>query len=249
MRKAIFITVRSASTRLPNKCYRTIKGKPTIQYVIEQAKKSKLADLIVLCTTKNREDDELCKIAIKNGITYFRGSEKDKLVRWQKTAKMYNIDFFVTADGDDLFCSNELFDLAFKQYEKAEVDFIEGEDVVCGSFTYGIKTSALNEVCHRKLTEDTEMMWTYFKDTGIFKTDVLKNVPNVYMRNDIRMTLDYDDDMKFFTTVIESLDKDEFDTRDVLSLIDKQEEIKEINFYLQEAWSENQKQKTNLEFK
>ena len=36
MRKAIFITVRSASTRLPEKCYREINNKPTIQYVIEQ---------------------------------------------------------------------------------------------------------------------------------------------------------------------------------------------------------------------
>ena len=249
MRRAIFITVRSASSRLPKKCYKTIKGKPTIQYVIEQAKKSKLSDLVILCTTRNKEDDELCKIAIKNGIEYSRGSDIDKLERWRSTTAKYNIEFFVTADGDDLFCSSELFDLAFKQYENTEVDFIEGEDLVCGSFTYGIKTSALNEVCRRKLTDDTEMMWTYFKDTGIFETDTLKNVPKVYKRNDIRMTLDYEDDLKFFTTVIEKINKDNFNTRDVLKFIDKQDGIKEINFYLQEAWSQNQKQKTNLEFK
>jgi spore coat polysaccharide biosynthesis protein SpsF len=249
MRKAIFITVRAASTRLPKKCYMTIKGKPTIEYVIAQAKKSKLADIVVLCTTKNKEDDELCKIATKNGITYFRGSEKDKLVRWQAASRMFNIDFFVTADGDDLFCSHELFDIAFKQYNNSKVDFIEGKDIVCGSFTYGIKTSALNEVCHRKLTEDTEMMWTYFKDTGIFKTAVLENVPEVYKREDIRMTLDYSDDMSFFTKVIEALNKDEFSTRDVLQLIDSTDDLKDINFYLQEAWSQNQKSKTSLKFK
>ena len=249
MRKAIFITVRSASTRLPNKCYITIKGKPTIEYVIAQAKKSKLADIVILCTTKNKEDDELCKIAIKNGITYFRGSEKDKLVRWQTAAKMFNVDFFVTADGDDLFCSHELFDVAFDQYNNLQVDFIEGKDIVCGSFTYGIKTSALNEVCHRKLTEDTEMMWTYFKDTGIFKTATLENVPEVYKREDVRMTLDYSDDMVFFTKVVEALNKDEFNTRDVLQLIDRQKDLKNINFYLQEAWSQNQKNKTDLKFK
>ena len=248
MRKAIFITVRSASTRLPEKCYREINNKPTIQYVIEQAKKSKLADLIVLCTTKNREDDELCKIATKNGISYFRGPEKDKLMRWHKAARMFNIGFFVTADGDDLFCSHELMDLAFQQYEETNIDFIEGQGVVCGSFTYGIKAEALKQVCHRKLTEETEMMWTYFKDTGIFKTSVLKNVPKIFIREDIRMTLDYDDDLKFFTKVIEEISKDEFSTRDVLELINKKEDLKDINFYLQEAWSQNQKEKTNLEF-
>jgi spore coat polysaccharide biosynthesis protein SpsF (cytidylyltransferase family) len=138
--------------------------------------------------------------------------------------------------------------LAFKQYEATNVDFIEGEGVVCGSFTYGIKTKALKEVCFRKLTEETEMMWTFFKDTGIFKTAILENVPKIFKRNDIRMTLDYDDDLKFFTKVIETINKDEFNTRDVLELINRREDLKHINFYLQEAWSQNQKEKTNLEF-
>ena len=49
--------------------------------------------------------------------------------------------------------------------------------------------------------------------------------------------------------VIEALNKDEFNTRDVLQLIDRQEDLKNINFYLQEAWSQNQKNKTDLKFK
>ena len=36
--RGILITVSSASTRLNNKCYKPIKGRPTIEYVIEQAK-------------------------------------------------------------------------------------------------------------------------------------------------------------------------------------------------------------------
>ena len=45
------------------------------------------------------------------------------------------------------------------------------------------------------------------------------------------------------------MNKDEFNTRDVLQLLDDKSEIKEINFYLQDAWSQNQKNKTNLKFK
>ena len=249
MQKSIFVTVRSASTRLPNKCYKKIRGKETIQYVIDQVKKSQLADFIVLCTTKEKEDDELCKIAIKNGISYHRGPTEDKLARWQQAAKKYNVDFFVTADGDDLFCSYELMDLAFKQYQETGVDFIEGKDIACGSFTYGIKCSALYEVCNRKLTEDTEMMWAYFTETGIFNTAVLEHVPKIYRINDVRMTLDYEDDLVFFTKTIEEMNKDEFTTCDVLQLLDDKSEIKKINFYLQDAWSQNQKNRTNLKFK
>ena len=85
MKSAIFITVRSKSTRLPNKCYMQIRNKPTIQYVIDSAKKSKLSDLIVLCTTKNEEDDHLCQLAKENDIEFFRGSEKDKLISLRGT--------------------------------------------------------------------------------------------------------------------------------------------------------------------
>ena len=60
---AILITVRTNSTRLPNKALLKIMGKETIVYLIDRVKKSKLADKIILCTTKNKEDDILCKIA------------------------------------------------------------------------------------------------------------------------------------------------------------------------------------------
>ena len=48
---AIFITVRSGSTRLPNKATLGIGDKATIEYVIQNAKRSKYADKVVLCTT------------------------------------------------------------------------------------------------------------------------------------------------------------------------------------------------------
>jgi spore coat polysaccharide biosynthesis protein SpsF len=63
MKKAILITVRTASTRLPKKALLKINGKTTIEHLIERMKRSKLADIIILCTTKLPEDDILCDIA------------------------------------------------------------------------------------------------------------------------------------------------------------------------------------------
>ena len=39
---------------------------------------------------------------------------KINLLDGRMQQKKFNIDFFITADGDDLFCSKELIDLAFK---------------------------------------------------------------------------------------------------------------------------------------
>lgn len=251
MKKAIFITVRTSSTRLQKKCLLKIQGLTTIQHLIRRVKKSNLADVIILCTTILKEDDILCEIAKKENINYFRGSVIDKLERWNNAAQEFFIDFFVTADGDDLFCEPELIDLAFTQYVKSKPDFIEGKNIPCGSFTYGINTTALKRVCEIKNTADTEMMWTYFKDTNLFNCEELKNIPDYYKRPEIRMTLDYPEDLEFFTIVINSLSqhKEYFNLRDIISYLDEHPEVIKINQSLQEKFLENQKKKTRLEIK
>ena len=70
MLKAIFITVRTGSTRLPKKALLEINEKHTIVYLIDRIKKSSKKDLIVLCTTELPEDDVLCEIAEKNCICF-----------------------------------------------------------------------------------------------------------------------------------------------------------------------------------
>ena len=253
MKKAIFITVRTGSTRLPRKCLLEINGITTIQHLIRRVKKSKLADIIVLCTTVLKEDDILCDIANRENIKYFRGSPSDKLERWKKAAEKFNVEFFVTADGDDLFCEPELIDLAFSQYKKSHPDFIEGDqvkgvDIPCGAFSYGIKTKALQRVCEMKDTEDTEMMYVYFKNVKLFKCEKLRGVPKIYKRPEIRMTLDYPEDFEFFKNVIENLGKKNkyFNLKDIISYLDQHPEVLKINQHLQKKFQDNQRAKTKL---
>lgn len=241
---AIFITVRTASTRLPRKCLRGVCGRMAIERVIERVKRSRKADVIVLCTTVYSADNILCDIATENSIHFFRGSSEDKLMRWKGAAEKYGVDFFVTADGDDLLCDPELIDLAFEQ-SKGGADFIDAPDAPCGGFTYGIRVSALNRVCGIKDNTDTEMMVPYFTETGLFKVESL-TIPEVLKRPEIRMTLDYEDDLKFFRAVFEHFDGREFGLRDVIPFLDEHPEVTEINSYLHAQWAANQKAKTNM---
>jgi spore coat polysaccharide biosynthesis protein SpsF len=242
--KAIFITVRSDSKRLPKKALIEINGKPTIQYVIDRAIKTGYP--VILCTTELENDDILCDIAIENGILFYRGSIEDKLERWRGAAELYDVEFFVTADGDDLLCDPELVEMAFNQYEETKADFIEGVNIPCGAFTYGIKVSALNKVCEIKGTSDTEMMMPYFTETGLFKVEPLWNVPKVLQRPEIRMTLDYKDDLQFFQTIFDNLEKPTL--REVLRFIDQNPEVV-VNKHCHELWAANQKVKTKLVIK
>lgn len=250
MKKAIFMTVRTGSTRLPNKALLEMNGRPTIENLIRRVKRSKKAELIVLCTTDRPEDKVLCDLAEKNGIKYFQGSEQDKLERWHGAARQYDVEFFVTADGDDLFCEPELIDLAFGQYERTGADFIEGgPELICGSFTYAIKAAALKKVCEIKDSQDTEMMWVYFTDTGLFKTEKL-DAPAVFKRPEIRMTLDYEDDFRFFKNIMDHFGgREDFSLREIVAYLDAHPEVVKINQHRQQEFLANQKKKTKLVIK
>ena len=234
---SIFITVRTGSSRLPNKSILKIKGKHTIEYVIDSAKKSKHADRIVLCTTSNSEDDILTDIAKKNGIQFFRGSEHDKLDRWWwALLSNEDIDSVVTIDGDDLFYDSKLADLCFEQLK--DNDFISGQGLY--NDTYGFKDSFLEEVIKAKkdqIIEPHEIV-NFLKNKD-FKTSELKDVPHYFKKQHIRMTLDYQEDFEFFKNVIENLDE-EFTFKDILNYLIINESVVDINYFREDEWKKNQ---------
>lgn len=249
MKTAIFITVRSDSSRLPNKALLPILGVPTIEMVIRRAKLVKNADAVVVCTTERPIDDEIVKISKQCGVSHFQGNLEDKLERWQGAARKFGIGAFITMDGDDLLCDPELVELGVEQIKRDGVDFIEAPpDLICGSFTYGIKTAALEKVCTIKGTNETEMMWVYFKDTGLFKVSTLKVEDSVFYDPNIRMTLDYEEDFAFFKVIFEHFNCIYNDTplRDIVLFLKTRPDIVRLNAFRHQDWASNQKQKAKL---
>ena len=248
MNRNIFLTVRSGSRRLIQKCYLTSKGLPNIVRLIRNLRRSKEANLLVLCTTELPEDDRLCDIARDEGISFYRGSAEDKLDRWNKACPMFDTEFFVAADGDDLFADTDLIDLTIQQWDNNKADFIKPEGLVCGAVGYGIRAYALSQVCRDKDTTDTEMMWPYFL-TGKFKVEDLQDVPEIYKRPEIRATLDYEEDFAFFNEVINNFSGPDFTLKDVIQLVDRHPELLKINQFRQKDFLDNQKAKTKLVLK
>ncbi len=252
MKNGIFITIRKDSSRLPNKATRLILGHPVMELIIRRAKLAKRFDAVVVCTTTRQIDDEIVSIAEKNDVLVFRGSLQDKLARWNGAAKEFGIDNIVTFDGDDLFCEPKLLDMGLEQLLSRELDFIEAPPgLICGAFTYAFTAKALEKVCEIKASEDTEMMWTYFKDTGLFRVGQLENVPPSYFSSEIRCTLDYPEDFTFFSTVFErfNCEANDVDLAEIAQYLAEHPEVAKINIGRQQEFLANQKAKTHLELK
>mgnify|MGYP001491871988 FL=1 len=243
----IFISVRNSSTRLPNKAILDLCGKPTIQHLIESMMNSRSADKIILCTSEREEDDILCDIASHCGVEYFRGSLDDKLIRWRDACKEYEVDFFVNVDGDDLFFDVDLADIVIDQYKNNPCDFIDGHGLY--NDVYGIKATALNEVCEIKDSDSTEYIRLYFTETGIFQTRKIKDIPTKYIKGNIRMTLDYPEDFEFFKRVIEGVSLEPLTFDNILKFIYNYPETSCINFFLEEDWKINQEKIKHFKIK
>ena len=119
----VYITARLGSTRLPGKHLLPIFGKPIIEHMIMRVKQANLPVFFVLCTTIQPEDDPFVEIAHRCNIEIFRGHPTDILKRWLDAADHFHVQYFISAEADDVFCDPEYIDLIIEEFRKTSFDY------------------------------------------------------------------------------------------------------------------------------
>ena len=106
------IPARYSSTRLPGKPLVLIHGKPMIQRVYEQAKKSKLLNRVIVATDDQRIFDFVKSFGGEVMMTSDKHvSGTDRLA---EAAKMINCDIVVNIQGDEPFIDPKNIDIAIE---------------------------------------------------------------------------------------------------------------------------------------
>ena len=126
--------------------------------------------------------------------------------------------------------------MCFEQSENGDV--ISGQGLY--NDTYGYKTTTMKtilDLANNKVVEPHEVTG-YLMDTKL-KVSHLVNVPDILKKKNIRMTLDYPEDFDFFKTVIENIN-DNFTLNDVMSYIDNNKSVIDINYFRENDWKVNQ---------
>ena len=100
------ITARSTSHRYPRKHLGILGGKPMIEQIIIKLERLSGLNHIILSTTDNPADDELCKVAAAAGAEINRGPEHNLLERDFLAIDSYNLDIIIPISGDCPFVSN-----------------------------------------------------------------------------------------------------------------------------------------------
>ena len=112
----VTIVARSKSKRLKNKASLKIADTCVLDHLFKKVKMLKNIDNIIFCTTKDKSDDALIKLAKKNKIQYFRGSTLNVLDRIMQPLKKIKPDVVIRITGDDILIDNENFQVSLDYF-------------------------------------------------------------------------------------------------------------------------------------
>lgn len=250
MKCVVFLTVRTASTRLPKKALLEIKNKPLIQIIIDRIRTSSNIKKIIVCTTRLRSDDSLVKLLKKNNIKFFRGDNKDILNRLYLASKKYNVNQFVVVEGDDIFCEPILIEETCKELLNNKYDLVLWKKLPFGVSPIGIKAEKLKILVNNKVTKDTETGWIKFmQKSGFFKITKLEPRFKKWIRPDIRLSVDYPQDFELIERIYDVLPR-RFSLTDIIEVLDNNPNWQKINESVKEDYKQHfEKKMTKIALK
>ncbi len=242
---------RTGSSRLPGKVMAKLDNEHIVlDYVINQLKHSKLIEKIIIATTKNKEDDIIVEFAKKNQIEFFRGNENDVLDRYYECAKNFSSDNILRITSDDPLIDPTIVDDLIINYQKISCDYASnnlirtypiGLDAEIFSFT------TLEKACKNSiLPSEREHVSPYMKkNSSIFKQFNMRNKIKVPL---IRLTIDREEDLELFRTIISRISERPILMGNILELYNNEPKLFEINNHIDPLEGYNKSTKYDKEF-
>lgn len=231
-----------SSTRLPGKVMKKFGKYSAIEMLIKRIKKSKYKKKILLATTKKKSDDILEKIAKKNKIDFYRGSNFDVLGRLVNGIKNRKEDIIIQTTGDAPFLDPQIIDYMIGYYLKNPgIDFLTNNGLMIlkkNTFPIGMHVSIFKrkeliniEGKTKNNLELREHPTLYFYREGK-KKYLIKNIKilNKWKRfYSPRLTLDTIDDYKFLKKIFANFNTLYFGLEEILNYLDKNKHVCKLN--------------------
>lgn len=231
------IQARMGSTRLPNKSLMKIGNKTLLERVIDRILLSRKLEQYILATTDLPIDNQLVDFVQKRypQIKIFRGENVNVLARFKKAAEKFQADPIVRITADDPFKDPSIIDQLITLFTQNHIDYVsntiehtypEGLDVEVFSF------STLNRGYREgKSKKDKEHVTFYiWNHPKLFK---LKNIMSIKDNSDVRLTVDYMEDMKLAQEIYKHFyPRIDFDYEEIIQLFTQKPELSKINQHI-----------------
>lgn len=251
MKVGFLITARLKSTRLPEKLLQEVSGKPIFVHMLDRLKLSKRINQIIVCTSANSGDDQLATLAASESVSCFRGDEDDVLKRLYDASCSNQIDYILNVTADCPFADPNYADRIVETFEQSNADLIRALDLPHGAYCYGIKPFALKQVLEIKTKKDSEVWGRYFTDTDLFNVVDLPILHSLHKQPELRMTLDYPEDLKFFREIFAHLYQPGkiFSLDEILLFLKENPQIIHLNKHCELTYKKRAMKQSSIELK
>tara|TARA_B100002051_G_scaffold22604_1_gene17623 strand:+ start:3659 stop:4402 length:744 start_codon:yes stop_codon:yes gene_type:complete len=228
----IIIEARTGSTRFPNKVIKKIGNLTLLDYLIDRVKYQNQIKKIIIATTKKKKDNKIIKIAKKNKINFFRGSENDLIDRISRAAKKNNIENIIQVTADNPFFDIDILKKLLKKFKTRKYDFVSnslnssfpiGSDIRIFSlssllkYSYFVRGQARQHTCY-----------FFLKNSEKVRTYNLK-AQGKYRRPNYRLTVDFKNDFELVKKIIIELGFKYYGLKKIINLLDKNKKMIKIN--------------------
>lgn len=204
------IQARMNSTRLPGKAMIKIHNLPVLQWMVERVQLARSVDQIVIATTES--SPEIKNWCIKNrNVSYCVGSENDVLIRVFLAAKFWKADIIVDLTGDCPLVDPKHIDRLVHFVTRKGKDYASNirPRLWPDGFDVQVYTHQVLTYLHERVKDPqyrTHVGWNINNpqlDTGVFSKYNLPPINDWHRQPHIRLTLDYKEDLKVISSVIE----------------------------------------------
>lgn len=210
MKTVACLIARTNSKRLKKKALQKIKGKRLIEYIIDKLKLVKNLDEIYLCTSIDKTDKILLKVAEENGIKGYAGDRDSVIDRMIKVGEIEKADNVVRVTGDNVFTDEGFLEKMIEEHSKnPKIDYTRTEFLPLGITAEVIKLKALKKCYQMPPIEPkkSEYLLLYMFNPKVFKCQVL--IPPKKLQYEFgSLTVDTPEDWRRTKYLIEKLWRD-----------------------------------------
>lgn len=232
------VQARTSSTRLPNKVFLSLAGKPLLLRLIERIKYAKLSGTVVVATTTDISDDPIFNLCLQENINVFRGHKTDLLGRHVGVGLKYDADVIVKIPSDCPLIDPKIINRVIKFFidNQHHVDYVsnlhpatypDGNDVEAISF-HALLLAHHNAKQDFEREHTTPFLW---ENNHIFRVRNVEWDKELDYSMTHRWTIDYEEDYIFIKSVYDELyhRSPNFSMYDILNLLSRKPELAKIN--------------------
>jgi spore coat polysaccharide biosynthesis protein SpsF len=233
MRTVIIIQARMGSTRLPGKVLLGLAGEPMLGRVVSRARRSALAEEVVVATTTEPADRAVVELCAARGWPCFAGSCDDVLDRYYQAARRHGADAVVRLTADCPFIDPDVIDQVIASFREAEAVDYASNVLPPRTFPRGLDTEVFSfAALARAWHEDDNPAWRehvtpfLYRHPGWFR---LRRVAAGADYSGFRWTVDTPEDRELAVRVYDAFGHDRCSWHDVLALLGRHPDWMELN--------------------